>query len=376
MPGYRYSVFNPEGESFVPEQDRLNAQLQSMAMQNMSNLANVNERAREFNIGDQTNRWNAQAEYGLGNKRLDMSAHQYDVTNAMAERRLAAEMAYQNKSLEYQHEGPAALLDFMKQDRAESAPTRALDQRYKQAQLEQLTQQQAFQKQVAAGGLKGMDPSRVALGSGMTPFQAAQYERQMLEDESAPQVEKIKQLLALNTPAAREEADALRNDLVAKGYKHAPLNPQDAKSIQQFANPQGGGDTEFSDDIEKGVDAFKTYVGKADHWLGGSNDEGSAAAFANSIKAAQERAKAAHYDPAKVNEYARQRLAQAISDKRSSMFGDRTPWNATNIDKLTEALGLGSLTGRKPGAALPIDETPGGGYSPTFGSSQADFGAY
>lgn len=344
MPGTRYSVFNPEGESFVPEQDRFNAQLQQSAMSNMAAMANINENAREFNINDQGNRWKAQADYGYNTQKLQQSGQQFNVLHDMMAKQALAQLAYQNKSLDAQYEGPRAEMAMQKEQWNSGAPTRALQNQVLQGQAEEQVQRGQSRQRLAKTGLDNADPSDIAFASGGDPLAADEFRDRKLQMRATPLLQQLETLRQQNTPAARTQSGALRQQLIGMGYKYAPLDDPQAKSIEGFA----GSDPEFATDLGQGVDAFKSYVGGRDHFFG-HEDQGQADAFTNNLSAAQKRAIDAGYPAEVINAFAKQRLAQAISDKRVGMLGgNRTPYGASNIDSLTTKLGLGSLTGGSP----------------------------
>lgn len=357
MPGTRYSVFNPDGESFVPDQDKFNAQLQQMAMQNMGNLAGINEQAREFNIGDSTNRWNAQAQYGLGTQKLAQSGHQFDVSTDLAKQQLAALLNYQNKSLDAQYEAPRAHLAMEQQQWNEGSQSRALAQQLTQAQL--LKEQNAQKYMAGLVNQTGpIDPTKAALAGGGNIGDVLRVQNDQINQQAQPFLRQADADIAANTPNSRKHLATVQGSLQGLGYKGAPQ----ATELNATPFADWSQNKEFQAPLTDLSSRFGTYTKNADTWFGDPDTTGDKEAILQDATRIRAAANKAGYEKTDVDALLKQAaLDQLAKSKKSWYGGRRTPYGASNIDSLTAALGLGNLSGSDtPNAAATAGHALGG----------------
>lgn len=349
MPGTRYSVFNPDGESFVPDQDKFNAQLQQMAMQNMGNLAGINERAREFNIGDQTNRWNAQAQYGLGTQQLTQQGHQFDSSQNLMRELALANLGYQKDALGAQMEGPRAQLAMQKEQWGEGAPLRQAQLGLAQAQTGRELSGQKY-----LSGLQGnggpIDPTQAALAGGGNIGDVLRIQQGQINQQANPLLTQADRDVQTNTPGSRKHLASLQQQLQAMGYKGAPQADQVERPFDEWSQS----DANFTNPLNDASGRLQNYVNRADTWTDNPDVGPDRGEIVKDVDLMRQAATKQGYSVADANRKALLALQTALQPhQKAKLWGTRTPYGASSIDSLAAQLGLGSQFGTGAPTAVP-----------------------
>lgn len=344
MPGTRYSVFNPDGESFVPDQDKFNAQLQQMAMTNMGNLAGVQERAREFNIGDQTNRWNAQAQYGLGSQQLAQSGHQFDSSQNLMRELALANLSAQKDQLGAQMEVPRAQLAMQQQQYGEQAPARKAELALTQAKLAKMASGEKYLAGAQDAGT--LDPVKAILAGGGDVASAVGMQQGLVNQQANPLLQQADRDIQTNTPGSRKHLGGLQQQLQAMGYKGIPQPDQVEKPFEEWSQA----DPNFTNPLNDASGRLQNYVKRADTWTDDPDVGPDRGEIVKDVDLMRQAATKQGYSVADANRKALLSLQTALAPhQKAKLWGTRTPYGASSIDSLAQQLGLGAQFGGSSG---------------------------